>query len=74
MPDECVGLVDIFSEDAWVWSGGPSTVESPIRDVRWKCGSYRLAGHSRKDATEQRAVSVTVTPKGKATVDIRGAH
>jgi serine/threonine-protein kinase len=73
VPEACVGTVNFFSNDSWIFSGGPTTVESPVTGVRWPCGSYKIVARSRKDPTVERALSVTVGSKQPSVVDIRSA-
>jgi eukaryotic-like serine/threonine-protein kinase len=69
-PEDCSGDVAVFSEGAWVVSGGPRVVESPTT-VTWPCGTYALSARSRLDPGQVKTTTLTVGPKRRAVFELR---
>jgi hypothetical protein len=69
--DDCAGEVAFYSNDAWVIRGGPSTVESPAKNLVWRCGTFNLVAHSRFDPTQVKSTTISVSPKRRAVWDLR---
>jgi serine/threonine protein kinase len=67
----CRGEVAFYSNESWTIQGGPSAVQTPRDGIEWPCGTYGLTARSRFDASQVRAVSVTVRPDQRAVVDLR---
>jgi serine/threonine-protein kinase len=66
LPDDCTGEVRLASENSWVVTGGPSTVQSPISNLRWPCRTYTLTATSRVDPTQKRTATLRVSPNSVA--------
>jgi hypothetical protein len=67
---DCAGDVTFQSNGAWRITGGPRTVESPVR-LSWPCGSYTVVATSRLDRTQVKTQSFTVGPMRSTVVDLR---